>query len=329
MQTFKHKISSLTAAFVFFIAIFNSPAYSQELITKASVDTNQILIGEQITYKLNVSSNKDVIILWPTFLDTIYHFEIVNRSELDTIKTNDDFYELEQSFILTKFDSGYYPIPPIRFDYKLPNDNHTYSAETEPLLIAVHSVAVDTSGIIKDIKPPIHVPVSFREMLPYILIVFGLFAGIVVAILLYRKYKYSKNKVIQDVPEIPAHIIAIEQLQDLNNKNLWQKGKIKMYYSGLSDIVRQYIENRYRTPALEMTTDEILASGLVNNLNQKEQEELERILRTSDLAKFAKSNPLPNENELNWQLAYDFVDKTKIIEAAPLTENRKGHANAG
>ena len=307
--------------------IKGSPVLAQDVIAKANIDTNQIRIGEQITYTLNVQSNKDVKLLWPTFLDTIYHFEVVDRSAIDSINVSGNNYELEQSFILTNFDSGYYPIPPIRFDYKLPNDNSIYSAETEPLLVAVNTVAVDTAATIKDIKPPIHVPVSFKEMVPYIISVFGLFALIVIAIVLYRKYKNKQDGIIEDAPIIPAHVVAFEQLQKLNNDKLWQQGKIKTYYSGLSDIVRLYIENRYRTPALEMTTDEILSSGLINSISIKESEELERILRTSDLAKFAKSNPLPKENELNWQLAYEFVDKTKEIEIETVSEPKQKEVN--
>lgn len=309
----KNIIVSLITLFIGSLLI-NPTTYAQDVIATASIDTNQIRIGEQITYTVNVQTNKDVKLLWPTFLDTIYHFEVVDCSSIDSINVEGNNYELKQSFILTKFDSGYYPIAPIRFDYKLATDSTVYATETEPLLVAVHTVAVDTAASIKDIKPPIHVPVTLKEMAPYIAGVFGLFALIVLAIVLYRKYKRKKEGIIEVVPDIPAHLVAFEQLQKLNNDKLWQQGKIKTYYSGLSDIVRLYIENRYKTPALEMTTDEILSSGLINLISIKEKEELERILHTSDLAKFAKSNPLPNENELNWQLAYEFVDKTKEIE---------------
>ena len=320
----KENIALLLILFIGSLLI-NSTVYSQDVIATARIDTNQILIGEQITFTVNVQSNKDVNILWPTFLDTIYHFEVVDRSGIDSINVEGNNYELQQSFILTKFDSGYYPIPPIRFDYKLSNNSAVYSTETDPLLVAVHTVAVDTAASIKDIKPPIHVPVTLKEMLPYISGVFGLFALIVLAIVLYRKYKNKQKGIVELIPDIPAHVVAFEQLQNLNNKKLWQQGKIKTYYSGLSDIVRLYIENRYRTPALEMTTDEILSSGLINSISVKEKEELERILRTSDLAKFAKSNPLPNENELNWQLAYEFVDKTKLIETRTEPKAEKAH----
>ena len=91
-------------------------------------------------------------------------------------------YELKQSFILTRFDSGYYAYPPIRIDYKLRQLKYVYAAETEPFLVAVHTVAVDTAASIKDIKPPIHVPITLKEMAPYIAGVFGWFALIVIAI---------------------------------------------------------------------------------------------------------------------------------------------------
>ncbi|MBT8196335.1 MAG: hypothetical protein HKO56_04435 [Bacteroidia bacterium] len=301
-------------------------ANAQDVKAIGSIDTNQILIGEQITYKLNVEGSKNTKLLWPTFLDSLYHFEIIDRTELDTLSNNGNKYQLQQNFVLTNFDSGYYAIPPIQINYKLPGNPNTLTAETEAFLVTVHTLAIDSNAFLKDIKPPIHVPITLRELAPYMAGVFGCFALIVLLILLYNRYKNRKQGDVEETIKTPAHVIAFKQLQKLKDAQLWQNGKIKAYYSDLSDILRLYIENRYDSPALEMTTDEILSGDLVKSLSREEQKEMSNILRTADLAKFAKATPLADENELNLKLVEEFIEKTKNIE--PETENKPKEATA-
>ena len=118
------------------------------------------------------------------------------------------------------------------------------------------------------------------------------------------------------VPPEKAHEKALRLLKELEARQLWQSGRIKEYYSELSDIVRIYLEERFSIPAMEQTTDELLALLKKQNDSRTElrkaRPELKLILRTADLAKFAKANPLPDEHSACMAAALQMVQLTQM-----------------
>ena len=88
---------------------------------------------------------------------------------------------------------------------------------------------------------------------------------------------------------------------------------MKEYHIAVSDTVRMYIENRYSINAMEMTSDEILRSLrlIIADVNIKTK--LSALLVLSDMVKFAKEQPLPNENEMCWEQAVDFIKHTALL----------------
>ncbi len=107
-------------------------------------------------------------------------------------------------------------------------------------------------------------------------------------------------------------------MNTLEQKELWQKGDVKAYYSELTDIARNYIEEAIAIPAMESTTAELVAGLKAASqkkkmkLSQETIENLERVLKQADLVKFAKWDALPDEHELSLYNAFLFVNQTKI-----------------
>ena len=89
---------------------------------------------------------------------------------------------------------------------------------------------------------------------------------------------------------------------------------MKQYHSKLTDILREYLENRFKIQALEQTTEEILFGMRNVAVDEESKAKLKRILILADLVKFAKEHPLPNENELSLNNTYDFINGTKREE---------------
>jgi hypothetical protein len=174
-------------------------------------------------------------------------------------------------------------------------------------------VAVDSS--IYDVKSPLHVPVGFLELLPFIL--GGIVLILVIGFLLwYLRRKRMNKPIFRPVkPEEPAHIIAFRELRNLRDEKIWQKSEFKTYYSRLTEIIRRYMYRRYGIQAMEMTSHDILEAWRVSG-EQKEDltDKLRMLLDLADLVKFAKQKPVASENEENMERAYDFVEKTKWIE---------------
>ena len=263
----------------------------------AKLDTNAILIGEQINFSIsNTISETEV---WPTYdAFLVEGIEIIKEGKLDT---SDNL--ISQNFIITAWDSGSYYIPPIAF---------SANSKTQGLLLNVQTIILEEGAELKDIKQPMEAPISWSDIWPWLL---GIVLLILIAYIL-KKYVFTKKEALKiEKPKviIPADIIALKELITLEKAKIWQEGKIKEYHSSLSEIVRRYTEERFQFIALELTTDEII-DELKSKLNQEQIQNLKTLLQRADLAKFAKSKPIESENTESMLLAKNFVKNTKQKE---------------
>ena len=258
------------------------------------LDTNTILIGEQINFSIsNTISETEA---WPTYdAFLVEGIEIIKEGKLDT---SDNL--ISQNFIITAWDSGSYYIPPIAF---------SATSKTQGLLLNVQTIILEEGAELKDIKQPMEAPIGWSDIWPWLL---GIVLLILIAYIL-KKYVFTKKEALKiEKPKviIPADIIALKELITLEKAKIWQEGKIKEYHSSLSEIVRRYTEERFQFIALELTTDEII-DELKSKLNQEQIQNLKTLLQRADLAKFAKSKPIESENTESMLLAKNFVNNTK------------------
>jgi len=293
--------------------------FSQKVEVLSQLDTNAMLIGDHVAMELRYTGSVKSQVLWPFLPDTILgNIIVIGRGKIDTSYTSDKKrVTLSQELNLTCYDSGFYTIPGIPFNYRDLPDTNRLTATTPMLLLAVHTVKVDTTQAIKPIKSPIKIPLTFREMIPWILAILGVFA-VIIAVFWYLRKRKKNEPVFQLKPRVKMlpHELALQEFEKLRVKKLWQGGKIKEYHSELTEILRKYIENQFNVAALEQTSSE-----LVENLKHDTEcpaqaiQKLENILVQADLAKFAKSMPLPAENENSLSDGIDFVYMTTKKES--------------
>lgn len=300
------------------IFLFGSIGLSAQTIkVTASIDTNFILIGEQTQIELKVQYRLDgeaVSVQFPELKDTIStkFIEIVTSSEVDTIypdKNDLSIIEQIKKITITSFDSGQYQIP--YFEFQINNQPY----QSGPLFLEVIPMEVDTTKAIFDIKAPLEEPFSFIDWLKenWVWIV-GTLALIIIIVLVVRYLKRRPKPIIEEViPEIPPHIISLEKLEKLREEKLWQAGKVKLYHSEISDILREYLENRFHINALENTTSEIMQSLRFHSIQPDLLTKLNSTLVLADLVKFAKEQPLASENDFSIVNAIEFVNNTKLI----------------
>ena len=190
---------------------------------------------------------------------------------------------------------------------------------------------LDTNQAIFDIKLPYGAPVKFIEVLPYFLGILILAGVLIIATWFIRKRKRKKQEGVRFKPLIPPHITALQELDKVKEERLWQNNREKEYYSRLTEILRIYLEGRYEIYAMEQTSEEILDSLSKTGFNDNRLfDKLKSTLTISDLAKFAKLKPSPNENEGCLLDAYVFVNDTKISIPDPIEieETRDSDAEA-
>ncbi len=315
------KLAKILIALLLTLFVGNGFCQSSDVTAKVAISKKSIAIGDWVELKIKVEEKGNKGIKWPIINDSLTsNIEILKASKIDTIKKDGSTF-FEQTLTITSYDSGYHAIPPFDFMFDIKSDSVFSLAQTQALLLAVTTINVDTTAKFKDIKPVIDEPLTILDFLPYIFLVVGVLSIIIVVVYFYLRYK--SNKPLFSLPkkqELPADIIAIEGLNKLKEKKLWQNGQTKQYYTELTDIIRYYIEKRFEFPAMEMVTSEIVGCMKSNVNDEALVNDSRYYLEMADNVKFAKFETLPDENHaiMNW--AFDFVEKTKRL-SKPLDIN--------
>lgn len=290
---------------------------AQQIKATARLDSTNILIGDQIKLFLEIDYPENVAVEFPNVPDTLSEFiEVLAKSKIDTIDLeNSALLKQIRSYTITSFDSGSYRIAPQWF--KINVNGITDSVPTNGVTLNVFTMQIDTTRGLTDIKMPYAAPLTLKEVTPYILGIILL--GAIIFLVLYSVKRKKKNKPFFSLPvkpKEPPHIIALRELDRIKNEKIWQKEKTKQYYSEVTDVLRNYIEERFEIRAMEQTTDEILDSFRYRKdlLSEKSFTNLSQILSLADLVKFAKYKPLPDDDNLTLVNSYFFVNDTKKEE---------------
>jgi hypothetical protein len=306
--------AKLTILVLLITVLFNSlNLRAQGILVKADLDSSAILIGDQIHLNFFVEQPQEAKIVFPSIKDSLAgKIEIMSASKIDTFAVGNGRLRLTQHILITCFDSGVYQITPFKFAFSFGKVKD--SLQTNPLVLTVHTIPIKDPKKIADIKGLIGMPITFAEILPYL--IGGLGALLVIALLVYIYLRIKNKKPIfrfLEKPAEPAHIVAFRELEKLKADKLWQQGQYKQYHTRLTDIVRTYIEGRFNVLALESTSLEILESlKKLEDINPNLLSEIKLMLELSDFVKFAKAEPMPDENENSWQVAFNFVKTTHL-----------------
>ncbi|HEY9116010.1 MAG TPA: hypothetical protein VIN10_15040 [Bacteroidales bacterium] len=303
------------------LVLLGGKLQAQQASAYMSLDTNAMMIGDHVEMQLGINVPDDFTVIWPQLLDSVApHIEIVSKTGIDTTRTNNNL-TLRQNISITSFDSGYFEIPSIEFIFHHKNDTVSYKTSTRLMYLMVNVPAVDTAQAFKAIKGPVSEPYTWREILPWVALGLAII-GLVIFLVWYIKRRRKNLPVfVKPKPTLPPHILAINQLEELRLAKVWQNGKVKEYHTQLTDIVREYLENRFHFEALEMTTDEILEEIANQKVNKEAASKLTGILQLADLVKFAKGQPTPLENDLCLTHGVDFVNETKLAIIQNAIEN--------
>ncbi len=303
---------------------------AQEISVTAAFDTTYIFIGDQTGFTFTVDQPGDITLNLPEFRDTlIKNIEVLAGPVTDTTIRDDGNIRITERYLITSFDSGSYVIDPVFAELSGEDGLRRFYSDYSYLrVMRVNLTPPDTTTGIFDIVAPYKAPVTAAEVLPWVLI------AAVAAVILWFIFKIvkrlRKKETAQAEPVIkdPPHIIAFRELEKLRYGQLWQKGEIKPYYSRLTEILRQYIEDRYGVFSLELTTDETLRALLRTGFKKDAVYDLLRsVLTDADLVKFAKHKPSPAEHDIcfnnAWQFVSDTVEKAVNEAASGKMEDEK------
>ena len=297
---------------LFFLFLISTATFSQKV--SVASDTTNIRIGEQFLFQILVKDTANVI--FPEKLENLTSLEIVENIKIDTFKNS-----LIKKYLMTGFDSGAFYIPSQQIFIK----NRAFI--TDSILINVATIAIDTTKQkMFPIKAIQSEPLVYDDFKPYI--IWLLLALLLIGAIIYYLVTRKKPTITEEegIAVLAPFEEAIEKLQELDNKLLWQNNEIKKYYSELTEIVRAYIEKELKIPALEITTHELV--DILSDFNKAKTidasketiKKLNALLQEADLVKFAKSTPLSHEIEEDRRDAEEVLNNLK---PTPIIEETK------
>lgn len=290
---------------IIFFPIMVSAQQQATLTTR--LDGAQLVVGDQARLFLELQQPAGTRIDWAKIPDTFNSLEVVERGRIDTLSQN-GLTVYKQRLLITGFDSGAFTIPSFQFT-ATPDAGQPYTLQSDSFQLGITTVAVDTTKPFRPIKDIVAVPASWLDYLPYILLG-AVLAGVIIGIIIYLKKRKKPEPKPAFIPGETLQQRTLRLLRELDEQQIWQRGQVKEYYVALTDILRQYLEARFKIMAMEQTTDELLEQANRHTVLVRHREQLSQILRTADLAKFAKAQPLPAEHVQAMELTQSFVIQT-------------------
>ena len=300
-------------------------ASAGNIMVSAKLDSAKMLMGNVNTLRLEVVQDRNVRGHFPllqsigergyaTMLnDTI---EVGSTLKIDTTEVGSGRIQINYQVPVQVFDSGMYKLPEIAFV------DGRDTAWTKPLMLSVEPVKVKADDEISPLTPPADPEnPSIFDKLPdwlyywwwVILLALALIAG---GIWAWKKFR-KEGTILPAKPQQPPHVIALERLRRLKNRNLWQTGQEKEFYTLLTEILRSYLDARFGIRAMEMTSREIMEKLAEDPSMRENRGRMRQILDMADFVKFAMVRPLPDDNVKAFDNAVAFVESTAPVQQQP------------
>ncbi|OQX94830.1 hypothetical protein B6I21_08565 [candidate division KSB1 bacterium 4572_119] len=293
------------------------------VLLEAKVDRNKITIGDLIKYSIVVTSDENIEIQMPDLGANLGAFEIRDYVDSEPSKKDGQIIQVRE-YIISTYDIGDYQIPPVTVSYRVGEDSVWKDLTTENLKITVESLVASEEGDIRDIKPPLEIPKNWWRTIRFAVAGLLVLLVIVLVFIYLKRRKQGKSLIPRrEKPTRPPHETAIEELEKLIQEQLLEKGETKEYYIRISEIIRQYIEDRFFIIALEMTTHQLIESMKESEVEPEVCNEVEKFLNQCDLVKFAKYKPNKTANKNTTKLAFKIIEQTKLIFTAEQDETEK------
>ena len=298
------------------------PAVAGNVIVKAKLDSATLVMGRQTVLHIEISQDKNVVGYFANEnADTLTSkVEIAVKTDGDTTDIGNGRVQIKRDFILQSFDSGMYVLPPLQ--YVVGKDTFLTPHQS----LKVIAVNVDTLKTVHDYKPVENVPFKLFDWVPDVISDYWwvyVIVLLVIAIGLFVYLKWLRKGELPLMPKkkrLPPYEEAMLHLEQLKQKQLWQAGQDKAYFTELTDILRVYIDRRFGINAVEMTSSQIIEVLRTNEETRAVNSLLNSILEVADFVKFANMRTLPDDNETAYQRALNFVNETKPVEPAQHTE---------
>ena len=289
---------------------------SQGAFLQQLQERDSVLVADQLLYgfELKQVAEGTRLILPEVPQEQDFTMMYLSPWNLDTLKVTKrknglpGLLDIKGSIVLSSFEEGVYDLPQIVVG-RISPDGVTDTLVFEPMRLDVKTMPVDTATFIPhDIKGQIRYPVTFREVLPWIL--GGIAAIALIAAAVYLVIRYRRRSDPEYAHKDPAHVVALRELDKYRGRGMWAPEKQKAFYSGVTDTLREYIASRYGISAMEMTTAEIFDSMKSTDVSSALQNDVRDLFERADFVKFAKFTASDEDNAAVLPVAVRFITET-------------------
>ena len=279
-------------------------------------ERDSVLVADQLLYGFELKQVKEGtgLILPEIPQEQDYRLMYLSPWILDTVKVTKQknglprLLDLRGSVVVSSFEEGLYELPQIVVG-RLSEEGVADTLVFEPLRLEVKTMPVDTATFVPhDIKGQIRYPLTFAEIFPWVL---GVCAAVLLMIFAIRFIIMRRRA--EDpayAHKDPAHIIALRKLDKYRGSKMWAPEKQKLFYSGVTDTLREYISSRYGVPAMEMTTAQIFDDMKATDAPEALLKEVRELFDRADFVKFAKYVASEDDNASALPVAVRFVTET-------------------
>ncbi len=297
------------------LALITFGLKAQNVEVEGKVESKDVQVGKPFTLDLSLKVPYGWFVEWNDFaIDTLSEqIDIIKRGHVERTADADSNVIVRQQLTLMTFDTGQIRLPAVGLLYARSfDDPNRLQAFTEPIDLYATTITVDTLQPYKPIVEPIAAPIQMKEVFPWILaLLVAVLLGIGVVLLVKRrKRKVDADGNIVRGPVIPPYDKAVGDLKKLREEKMWQTGKVKEYFSSLTDIAREYIEGQFGVNAVEMTTDDIMEEIKPLRFPKETYDKLKDTMEVADLVKFAKYSASTFESDTALSSMTEFVNES-------------------
>ena len=298
------------------ILIISTAASAQVDTTRVSrLSRDSILIGDQVDLILDLQMDEgDEFLIASRSEQLAPGVETIKGMTFDTLSMKKGKLDIQARMTITSFDSGSYALPPLLALIR------NQRGEIDSLIyrgpeLYVNTIPIDTATyVIKDIKGQIGYPLTFREILPWLLLALLLAALVYFIVRLVNAHRNNLTLFGKPVQKDPAHIVALRDLEKIRRQKLWQNNKQKQFYTAVTDTLRYYISERFGIMTLERPSTEMLEDLRNQDIEAGTFDKIARLFSRADLVKFAKYEASAEENEETIPDAVQFVNSTYMTQ---------------
>lgn len=318
MYKLSQHIKGLVPTLLLLLLFSSGSSHAQQVREYATFDS--LKVGDLFYYSiaLNRSDTYDDII-FPDSTHFGENFEIRDRRRFKLTDFKDSLAFRLQFFGTA--DSRIEPLP-----VRLVNGPDTTTLFTNPVPVYFSPVVRSEQQEFRPLKPIFDFA---RSWWPYLLLLILLGIG---GWYFYRWYmkkqdqeKPAPKKKFQPEAFINPLKVLSDRLKELKSFTFEEEEDYKLFYINLGDAIRDYFEQLYRIPALELTSREIIHELNRRAVDDDLVEQTRAVLNEADMVKFAKFTPTPDQARNALKKGEEFLKRARKIDGKRIDHLRRKH----